>query len=197
MSQYSSSGHASGRDSPSLEDMAQHCNSGRVSGRESPGSEESFADRRNLFATRMTEFVLFFIKFELEQHLRRSSNEKIRCEYPPLAAESEIRLLSIDPSDSIDSSDPVRCTFINHALVPEASDSTCQFDALSYTWGRPDLVEAILLNGEHFWVTENLVKALKMLRYKMKAETGLRPLSIIMMMMMIFYQATRSLNLDL
>lgn len=171
MSQHSSSGHASGRDSTSLEDMAQHCNSGRVSGRESPGSEESFAapiDRRNSF---MTEFV-----FELEQHLRRSSNEKIRCEYPPLAAESEIRLLSIDPSDSIDSSDPVRCTFINHALVPEASDSTCRFDALSYTWGRPDLVEAILLNGERFWVTENLVKALKMLRYKMKAETGLRPL---------------------
>ncbi|CAO1605313.1 hypothetical protein XANCAGTX0491_008834 [Xanthoria calcicola] len=124
----------------------------------------------------MTEFVLALMMFELEQQQRRLSNEKIRCEYPPLAAESEIRLLSIDPSDSTDSSEPVRCTFINHALVPEASVSTCQFDALSYTWGRPDLVEAILLNGKRFWVTENLAEALKMLRYKMKAETGLRPL---------------------
>ena len=192
MSQHGRPGYASERESLKQGDIAQHHGSGRASGRESPSSEEwlstdsevskspnpegSLYPNLNQIQVPMIVAILKEEQRKEEQRQRRLSNEEVRCEFPPLAAESEIRLLEIDPSDSIDSSEPIRCTFANYAIVPEAFASSRQFDALSYAWGRPELVEAIFLNGKRFWVTENLAEALKRLRYKMKAETGSRPL---------------------
>ena len=80
----------------------------------------------------------------------------------------------------LDSSEPIRCAFRTYDLLSQESmRAECEFDALSYAWGGTFLGETIILNEQRFWITRSLFEALRMLRWKMHADTknvGLRPL---------------------
>ena len=71
-------------------------------------------------------------------------------------AKQEIRLLSILPGYKADA--------IYSVLETRSLDDSPDFEALSYTWGDPDLVEDIFLNNYPFKITLNLSIALRHLR---------------------------------
>lgn len=55
--------------------------------------------------------------------------------------------------------DPIRC-----ALHIVAFDGSHSYEALSYTWGDPDEIRSIEVDGVQFSVTVNLERALRHLR---------------------------------
>lgn len=69
----------------------------------------------------------------------------------------EIRLVVVHPSPNFDSK--IECHLIHTTLT-----SGTEYEALSYTWGKPDFTQPILLGGALFRVTTNLEGALKYLR---------------------------------
>ncbi|GKZ34350.1 hypothetical protein AbraIFM66950_004581 [Aspergillus brasiliensis] len=73
-------------------------------------------------------------------------------------AQRQIRLLSIHPS--IIKSGPVHCSLHTVSL-----NDNQKFEALSYVWGTDDTTEQIFLDGNTFYVTPNVAKALHHLRH--------------------------------
>ncbi|OOF98715.1 hypothetical protein ASPCADRAFT_162381 [Aspergillus carbonarius ITEM 5010] len=71
--------------------------------------------------------------------------------------EQEIRLLCIHPSRN--SKSPVQCSLKTVSLRQRP-----KYEALSYVWGTDHATEKILLEGNEFYVTPNLAKALYRLR---------------------------------
>ncbi|KAI1765175.1 heterokaryon incompatibility protein-domain-containing protein [Hypoxylon sp. FL1150] len=77
--------------------------------------------------------------------------------YSPLdPARSEIRLLQIQPANDLSSE--LVCNLVHSFL-----DECLEYDALSYTWDG-DASQKVLLDGHHFFVSENLETALMTLR---------------------------------
>jgi hypothetical protein len=80
-------------------------------------------------------------------------------EYTPLdKSTSTIRLVLLLPGDF---NDNIECHLLHASL-----DSELSYEALSYTWGDPEILRPVLLEGEPFPVTENLYDALRHLRLK-------------------------------
>jgi hypothetical protein len=75
-------------------------------------------------------------------------------------ARNEIRLITLAPSPSFESTIP--CHLFHRSLDTETEGP---FDALSYTWGDASSRRLISLNGNKFSVTANLHTALRHLRY--------------------------------
>jgi hypothetical protein len=69
----------------------------------------------------------------------------------------EIRVLILQPGVGVDR---LQCTLETYQL-----DNCKEFEALSYAWGDPKLVEPIILNGSRTMITHNLSVALRHLRY--------------------------------
>jgi hypothetical protein len=74
-----------------------------------------------------------------------------------------IRLLQLRQGD--DNSE-ISCSLFQAEL--NQRNDTVSYEALSYTWGSPDLTERILVNGRYLNVTYNLHSALQQLRYQGK-----------------------------
>lgn len=77
-------------------------------------------------------------------------------------ARDEIRLLRLIPSE--DNASIITCDLV-HVSLHECPN----YEALSYTWGLPNFSCGILVNGEAFPVTENLLLALHALRSETSA----------------------------
>lgn len=78
--------------------------------------------------------------------------------YQPLSSEDyEIRLLTLLPGD-FDSS-MISCTLAHISL-----NEIIEYEALSYAWGNASVTETILVNGNEWQATRNLVAALRQLR---------------------------------
>lgn len=77
-------------------------------------------------------------------------------------AKSEIRLLRLQPSSYKGSL--VQCDLVYTSLNQPKSERI--YEALSYTWGSSAAGHSIVLNGQHFDVTDNLHAALVELRLK-------------------------------
>jgi hypothetical protein len=80
--------------------------------------------------------------------------------YGPLVlSESQlsIRLLRLKPGKP---GAPVRCSLFRTALI-----SSLPYEALSYTWGDPTSRSPVYVNGIEVWVTRNLERAFRTLRY--------------------------------
>jgi Heterokaryon incompatibility protein (HET) len=71
----------------------------------------------------------------------------------------EIRLVAIELAKDDDL--PIKCT-----LSVACSKESPEFMALSYVWGDASITRPIQLNGETFYVTENLFRALIALRWE-------------------------------
>ena len=67
--------------------------------------------------------------------------------------EGEIRVLTLHAGDAWD---PIFCS-----LHVEVLDEKSVYQALSYTWGDPDVTETICVNGVEVDVTVNLESALR------------------------------------
>ncbi|PVH73562.1 HET-domain-containing protein, partial [Cadophora sp. DSE1049] len=65
-----------------------------------------------------------------------------------------IRLLRINPA--LDHSDAVECTLEYVSLQNKPI-----YNALSYVWGDVNVTDTVLVNGQHFEATKNLVAALR------------------------------------
>lgn len=80
--------------------------------------------------------------------------------YSPLrhgSRSKEFRLLKILPADNLDAE--IRCELFHSSLAKPPS-----YEALSYTWGDPEVTVPISLNDTPFQVTTNLGRALRFLR---------------------------------
>lgn len=77
---------------------------------------------------------------------------------------SEIRLLILDPATDIDS--PIEC-----AIRTVSLNENPAYEALSYAWGDPTVVESIRLGGKEVTVPYSSWTALKALRYVDKHRT--------------------------
>jgi Heterokaryon incompatibility protein (HET) len=78
--------------------------------------------------------------------------------YQPLEpSQRQIRLLSIDTSE--DEASAISC----HLHLSSLADQP-DFNALSYVWGDPNVTQNILVQGEVFAATTNLVSALRHIR---------------------------------
>jgi hypothetical protein len=71
----------------------------------------------------------------------------------------EIRLVAIELAKDDDL--PIKCT-----LSVACSKESPEFMALSYVWGDASITRPIQLNGETFYVTENLFRALAALSWE-------------------------------
>ena len=76
-------------------------------------------------------------------------------QYGPLIGSNAFRLLKVSPAEADGASNLTLC----HAILSEESD---RYVALSYTWGSPDPIRHIALNGTRFPVRENLYEFLRM-----------------------------------
>ena len=85
--------------------------------------------------------------------------------YPPLLSpNSQIRLLDLQYGDST--------ALVECSLYVVDLSTAPQYDALSYTWGDPNITRPIKVNGEDFQVTENLEAFLR----QRQRERNQRPL---------------------
>ncbi|KAF1967161.1 HET-domain-containing protein [Bimuria novae-zelandiae CBS 107.79] len=78
--------------------------------------------------------------------------------YQPLEKPNGFRLLVLEPGEG---SDRVSCRLVNVVVSWRT-----QYEALSYTWGDPAIIEEIICNGHKKHVTANLQVALRNLRFK-------------------------------
>lgn len=82
--------------------------------------------------------------------------------YQPLdVSQRQIRLLSIDSSK--DEASTISCSLHLSSLEDQPD-----FNALSYVWGDPSVTQNILVQGEVFAATTNLVSALRHIREIMR-----------------------------
>ena len=81
--------------------------------------------------------------------------------YEPLRRPDCIRLLHIDPGNG---SDEIHCS-----LMEADPSTTPHYEALSYTWGSPDVFKTIVCDGRRTSVSANLFDALHCLRQLEKA----------------------------
>ncbi|KAF4627649.1 hypothetical protein G7Y89_g10503 [Cudoniella acicularis] len=89
--------------------------------------------------------------------------------YEPLdTSRQEIRLLQIEPPQSDDCEETIKCTMIKDALVRQSG----KFFALSYVWGDPGTTLPVVVNGHELTVTTNLVSCLQQLRNDYKHHPG-------------------------
>ncbi|TGJ80421.1 hypothetical protein E0Z10_g8341 [Xylaria hypoxylon] len=77
--------------------------------------------------------------------------------YQPITGKKEIRLLTLEPGQP---DDEIQCNLFNVKLSWRT-----RYEALSYTWGDPQVTTPIKLSGHDVEVTSNLHSALKDLRY--------------------------------
>ena len=81
----------------------------------------------------------------------------ISSQYLPLQRPSDIRVLFINPT--VNNIDP-----LSGKLVHISLDDDPVYDALSYTWGSPELCRNIALDGAGLAITANLDLALRRMR---------------------------------
>lgn len=81
--------------------------------------------------------------------------------YTPLKP-NEVRLLK-----------PTSDGGLNFELVHKVIDTRPRYSALSYTWGEPEPCEAIVLDGQHFTVRQNLHDALQRLTSRARGRSRL------------------------
>ncbi len=80
--------------------------------------------------------------------------------YAPLCAtRQEIRILILAPAQDFNAE---ICCDLSHVSL----DDKPVYEALSYTWGDPQITKTVLLKGSSFQVTTNLATALRHLRHK-------------------------------
>lgn len=91
------------------------------------------------------------------------NNEKLF--YRPLKP-GEIRLLKLRPQKGL-----------NFDMVHADLKKFPKYSALSYTWGNNNLSREILLNGQPFWITENLDQALRQFQQGVTSKETKYPLS--------------------
>lgn len=72
-----------------------------------------------------------------------------------------IRLLSLNRGSN---DDKIRCSLFQAEL--QERDNAISYEALSYTWGSPDLTESIIVDGYYLNVTSHLYVALQHLRHQ-------------------------------
>lgn len=82
--------------------------------------------------------------------------------YKPLETDDEIRLLYLQPRDG---NDTVECS-IEHVKLSHKPE----YEALSYSWG-PEIMETIQFEGGDWEVRENLLEALRHLRWENRTRT--------------------------
>nr|KAK5436981.1 hypothetical protein LTR18_009346 [Exophiala xenobiotica] len=87
--------------------------------------------------------------------------------YEPLDARTSIRLLDLLPGSE---TDPVHIV-LRQVELPEDSDIAMTYTALSYTWGPPDPVFLIYIEGKSYQARANLLGALKHLRDRQTVQT--------------------------
>lgn len=82
--------------------------------------------------------------------------------YEPLnLGRPAIRLLSLHRGGT---SSEISCSLFQAEL--HQRDNAISYEALSYTWGSPDMTETIIVDGYHLNVTSHLYIALQHLRYE-------------------------------
>lgn len=84
-------------------------------------------------------------------------------EYSALPNVKATRLVTLLPGASVDG---IKCDLTVHDLEKNPS-----YEALSYTWGDPEKVHAISMNGESFGITENVYTFLKRYRHETEPRT--------------------------
>lgn len=82
-------------------------------------------------------------------------------QYPSGTRRGQIRLLRLIPHN--DNKSPIECTLFLYTLNSENRRSHL-YEALSYTWGSPELTHSISVDGDFFPVAANLYRALERLR---------------------------------
>ena len=93
-----------------------------------------------------------------------TSESRADFRHSKLENDADIRLLTVLP---VELSDSLSCTVQHHSLdVVEAT-----YEALSYSWGDPQPICPITLNGGIVKITRNLESALRHLRYTNKPRT--------------------------
>ena len=89
--------------------------------------------------------------------------------YEPLdTSRQEIRLVQIEPQQSDNCKETIKCTMIKDALGYRNGE----FTALSYVWGDPGTTLPIVVNGYQLSVTTNLVSCLQQLRNGFQHHSG-------------------------
>ncbi|KAJ4175879.1 hypothetical protein NW767_015640 [Fusarium falciforme] len=86
--------------------------------------------------------------------------------YRPLGGDSHIRILRINPAPSDDR--------LSGTLTHKLLDDRPVYDALSYTWGAPDMSRTIIIDGHELSITANLDSALR----RMRSRSGAEPTTI-------------------
>lgn len=84
---------------------------------------------------------------------QRTTKETSRPQSPALLHDGEIRVLTLHAADVLG---PIVCS-LQVAVLDERPD----YEALSYTWGDPDVRETIYVDGVEVDVTVNLEIALR------------------------------------
>lgn len=79
--------------------------------------------------------------------------------YRPLSRGRSLRLIELLPAQN---NEAIRIRFRIHDVGPDP-----EYEAISYTWGRPELRHTIYCNGSPLGVTENLYNLLLMLRKRL------------------------------
>jgi Heterokaryon incompatibility protein (HET) len=79
-----------------------------------------------------------------------------QLQYEALSKPQNIRLLHTSPGDD---SEEIRCSLVEADWATNPS-----YEALSYTWGSPEVGKSIICNGRHASVSINLFHALRQIR---------------------------------
>jgi hypothetical protein len=104
------------------------------------------------------------------QGAREAEAEAGSSLYEPLDTSlQEIRLLRIEPPESDNREEPIKCAMIKDSLASLKD----RFFALSYVWGDPKVTLPIVVNGHDLDVTTNLASCLQQLRDHYKHNPGI------------------------
>jgi hypothetical protein len=104
----------------------------------------------------------------LLEEIKPSVEEWKRYQYEPLPGNDNIRLLSLLPGES---NEDIHCSLSVSFLSEELQQPSCEYEALSHTWGSNERSHRVLIDGLDFPVTANLSTALREIRLRSQVRT--------------------------
>jgi hypothetical protein len=88
-----------------------------------------------------------------------------KYKYKLITEPDGIRLIELHPL--LDPSTVIRCSLVYTSIsLYDNQDIYCHYTAISYVWGNPEKIKAILVDGRSLKITANLFSALKDLRHQ-------------------------------